>query len=1315
VTKDVQSSGVPTPPDADAAGHYTHSVFLSYSRKDEAQVLALDAALAAAGNVDVLRDKEDISPAEDWRARVESLIVAADAFVFCMSPDALASEVVAWEISVAIRLSKRIVPVVLRDGGTSPPAEVARLNYVFLTSAAVWDAGLAKLLDAITADLDWVREHTRLGGLAQRWEVHGRPRDELLRGAALIAAEAWLAGQPGNAPAPSSVHGAFVAASRLNATRRQRNIVSVAIGVAVLALGLSALAYWQRGIAIAQRTQATARQLAAEAQVVLADPLADGARATRDLLISQKLSPSAAAQSALERAIRRLPPRLVGRIPLGDAGSGAIRFDPSGRWIALANTAEVMFWDVDTRTLRFRYVVEGGETRPEIAFTADGTRALVIRRRPFPEAGAIDADVIDLEAKPPSAARVAGVLDATVEGGSVLLLRARDGGVDVVDQAGDKVVQRVAHAAALSTARFSAPPASLVEAGMPLMTPFAATPKQAPLVVLVDVAGGLSVAERGPDATARALPEAAGSAAIALDTEGGHLALRSPETGDRVIPVTGGKPLWTARAGAKSFGGFLGGGSFIAVAGAAGGQLLESLAAGVALHLSDARQTDWDLAGMTDLSEYDAIVSVAFAHRGGLLVTGRSDGRIAVWRPGLAQRFGAFGAMPLPNFERMASFDQGDAFGTQKPFWTGPQNLFVSDDGRYIASQSLGLETNAVGGVVKFDPVVRVWDVRHNKETARLKPAAPTVVAFAPDRPLMAMVDPAPQERSTAAKTPAISIWDLASFEPLATDTRETLHTVTIDTSALKDATPRKRTGKKLEPSGQQNASDASTDDTATKEIPAAKIASMQMMTEIQGAWLGADFKLRALPDEGDRIVILDDFSEGADRMIADAAATSGMSADDLKAHLSTFAARTPDLPLMMPLLNVSRQGTYVFAAIGHEVRVYSLGGNPRLLRTFEIGDASGREIFGVVGAPDGQAVAVMSRVAAMREGGLRADPFLPAQIGIYRAGRSGPVATMTARFLRMQTVWVTLPMPADRVLALGPGGGRILMERLTLDTKQSGPGVPRLSADIIVRNLEIDVSQPNAEVVLRHAEIPPAQVMTMMMGSLGVDAPMGGFDATGDSVALVALAPDCPMRTVITGALSPVQVPSCAAQRATVSVLDARTGAARKTEQFLVPGQEATADMPAGPMMALATGMGGAPSSGVVTFESAKGPVIALVRHVVQTQQDGQQMQLSIQRHRVVFPFDGENRINAAACARLPDAAAMLSADAWAVHWRASRSSANGRSAHSRSAAAITTRRVNWSVTLSPAGHRRRLAPWCRRTSRECARPISAPRSRTT
>ncbi len=39
----------------------------------------------------------------------------------------------------------------------------------------------------------------------------------------------------------------------------------------------------------------------------------------------------------------------------------------------------------------------------------------------------------------------------------------------------------------------------------------------------------------------------------------------------------------------------------------------------------------------------------------------------------------------------------------------------------------------------------------------------------------------------------------------------------------------------------------------------------------------------------------------------------------------------------------------------------------------------------------------------------------------------------------------------------------------------------------------------------------------------------------------------------------------------------------------------------------------------------------------------------------------------------------------------------------------------VNWSAISSRAGHRRRSAPWCRRTSPVCARPISAPRFLTT
>lgn len=274
-------------------------VFLSYSRVDEAAVIALAELLEEEGEIEVFRDKEDILPAENWRDRLEALIIGADAIVYCLTPDSARSEVAAWEVETAGRLSKRIVPVVLRPTEGSVPAAVARLNYILLTDiltdAAAREEGLRRLRTAIETDIDWIRQHTRIGELAQRWAADGQRSTDLLRGGALETAENWLAQQPRHAPLPTALQHEFIGASRRSATLRQRWWVTGSLLVAAMAIGLSLLAYWQRGIAVEQRTQANARRLAAEAQVVLANPLAAPEQAVRDLLISLSLAPSEAA------------------------------------------------------------------------------------------------------------------------------------------------------------------------------------------------------------------------------------------------------------------------------------------------------------------------------------------------------------------------------------------------------------------------------------------------------------------------------------------------------------------------------------------------------------------------------------------------------------------------------------------------------------------------------------------------------------------------------------------------------------------------------------------------------------------------------------------------------------------------------------------------------------------------------------------------------------------------------------------------------------------------------------------------------------
>ncbi len=73
-------------------------------------------------------------------------------------------------------------------------------------------ASLDQLTDALETEIGWIREHTRLGALAQRWLAQRRGSDLLLRGAELSAAEQWITSRPTTAPDPSDAHRSFLAA-----------------------------------------------------------------------------------------------------------------------------------------------------------------------------------------------------------------------------------------------------------------------------------------------------------------------------------------------------------------------------------------------------------------------------------------------------------------------------------------------------------------------------------------------------------------------------------------------------------------------------------------------------------------------------------------------------------------------------------------------------------------------------------------------------------------------------------------------------------------------------------------------------------------------------------------------------------------------------------------------------------------------------------------------------------------------------------------------------------------------------------------------
>jgi tetratricopeptide (TPR) repeat protein len=193
-------------------------VFISYSRDDLAFADQLDAVLGFHGFVSTI-DRHGISAGEDWKRRLGNLIRDADTVVFVLSPASAVSEICAWEVEEALRLGKRIIPVLCRPlEDARPPPHLAGLNYIFFypepkSPGSGFGVGQVQLASALDTDVEWLRDHTRYLQRASEWDAGGRPTNRLLSGADIEIAKAWAARRPSEAPILTSLQLDFLKAS----------------------------------------------------------------------------------------------------------------------------------------------------------------------------------------------------------------------------------------------------------------------------------------------------------------------------------------------------------------------------------------------------------------------------------------------------------------------------------------------------------------------------------------------------------------------------------------------------------------------------------------------------------------------------------------------------------------------------------------------------------------------------------------------------------------------------------------------------------------------------------------------------------------------------------------------------------------------------------------------------------------------------------------------------------------------------------------------------------------------------------------------
>jgi len=289
----------------------SNEIFISYRRADVDFTQKIYEGLKQAG-LTVWVDWDDIPPGvEGFTDEIQRGIEGAVVFICILSPSYLESEYCLMELKEAIRLKKRVVPVVLKKFEPMPaPDGIGHINWVYFTPHAgqqnVFEESFPKVLQAIKADYEHSREHTRLLVRAIDWEKNNKGTGYVLKGAELEKAERWQAASAGKNPEPTALQGEYILASRRDATRRQRNTITGVTVALVISIALGVLAWFQRQEAIRQEQEAIkqaqialARQLAAQAQLVNIGRNANQSLSVLLAAQSIKISPSNEAASFL--------------------------------------------------------------------------------------------------------------------------------------------------------------------------------------------------------------------------------------------------------------------------------------------------------------------------------------------------------------------------------------------------------------------------------------------------------------------------------------------------------------------------------------------------------------------------------------------------------------------------------------------------------------------------------------------------------------------------------------------------------------------------------------------------------------------------------------------------------------------------------------------------------------------------------------------------------------------------------------------------------------------------------------------------------
>jgi len=350
-------------------------ILISYSRKDLQRVKALYMGLKQQA-LDVWIDLEGIPPTVEWMAEIENEIERADCILIAISPDWAASEICSLELDQALRLNKRIIPVLIRETPMEKIHEqLRRLNFIFALEKESQEEAIKQVVEALQTDYDMLRQHTQLLSRARQWDSSRRDKSLLFRGQELTAAKAWLSTDNLD-PAPTSLHREHIAASQSHARKRRRILFGI-IGIAVVIAGIAGLFYLQELDRSELRAQiARSREISSIAldRINKAED-----QALLLAMAAYKVHPTLESRDTLQRVLMAQP-GLAQLSPALEDPVLALSFtDDAGALLLGLEDGSVKRWILEKET--FGSVIgSDGNTASSMAFSPGGTNVVTGRR-----------------------------------------------------------------------------------------------------------------------------------------------------------------------------------------------------------------------------------------------------------------------------------------------------------------------------------------------------------------------------------------------------------------------------------------------------------------------------------------------------------------------------------------------------------------------------------------------------------------------------------------------------------------------------------------------------------------------------------------------------------------------------------------------------------------------------------------------------------------------------------------------------------------------------------------------------------------------